>query len=90
METQEIIFDERTESQPIDFCGGATEVYEGCQVDLERDGVRITAKVVSYNPGEPWYGEVTDFPDSDVDEIDGLRIGSPIRFEERHIFGCAA
>ena len=90
METQAINFDVRQQGQPIEFAGSICDVAEGCEVQLEADGVQICAKVVNTNPDQTFNGEVTSFPGSDVDEIGDLRIGSPIRFQDRHILRCAA
>ncbi len=90
MNTLEIYFDDRSKDANIEFRGGLNEVSEGCRVDLEHQGVRITAKVTKYTPGEPWVGEVTDFADKAPDQITDLKIGSTIRFEDRHVHSCAA
>ena len=90
MNTLEINFDDRKEEANIEFRGGINEVSEGCRVDLEHQGVRITAKVTKYTPGEPWVGEVTDFAQDATDQVTDLKIGSTIHFEERHIHSCAA
>ncbi len=90
MNTLEINFDDRSDDANIEFRGGINEVSEGYRVDLEHQGVRITAKVTKYTPGEPWVGEVTDFTQDATDQITDLKIGSTIHFEERHIHSCAA
>ena len=90
METQEIKFDVRQQGQPIEFTGSTGDVSEGCEVQLETDGLQICAKVVKTNADQTFKGEVTGFPGSDLDEVGDLRIGSPIRFQDRHIFRCAA
>lgn len=90
MKTQEINFDVRQQGQPIEFAGSTSDVSEGCEVQLETDGVQICAKVVKTNPDQTFSGEVTSFPGSDLDEVGDLRIGSPIRFQDRHILRCAA
>ena len=90
METQEINFDVRQQGQPIEFAGSTSDVSEGCEVQLEADGVQICAKVVKTNADQTFEGKVTSFPDNNLDELGDLRIGSPIRFQDRHIFRCAA
>ncbi len=90
METQEINFDVRQQGQPIEFAGSTSDVSKGCEVQLETDGVQICAKVVKTNADQTFKGEVTGFPGSNLDELGDLRIGSPIRFQDRHIFRCAA
>ena len=90
METQEFSFDVRQQGQPIEYSGSTSYVSEGCKVQLEADGVQIYAKVVKTNAGQTFEGEVIGFPGSDLDELGDLRIGSLIRFQERHVFQCAA
>ena len=90
MKTQETSFDVRQQGQPIEFAGSTNDVSEGCEVQLEADGVQICAKVVKTNADQTFGGEVTSFPSSDLEELGDLRIGSPIRFQDRHIFRCAA
>ena len=89
MKTQEISFDLRQQGQPIEYAGSTRNVSDGCEVQLEADGVQIYAKVVKTNADQTFEGEVTDFPGSDLDELGDLKIGSPIRFEDRHIFRSA-
>ena len=86
----EITFDERNTGQAIAFGGSADQVSEGCQVDLEHSGLKITVKVTKTVDGQPWVGEVISFAETDAAKLGGLEIGSTIHFEERHIFGCAA
>ncbi len=90
METQEIKFDVRQQGQPIEFSGSTSDVSEGCEVQLETDGLQICAKVVKTNADQTFEGKVTGFAGSDLNELGDLRIGSPIRFQDRHIFRCAA
>ncbi len=90
MKTQEISFDVRRQPQPIEYAGSTSYVSEGCEVQLEADGVQICAKVVKTNADQTFEGKVTGFAGSSVDELGDLRVGSPIRFEDRHIFGCTA
>ncbi len=90
MKTQETSFDVRQQDQPIEFAGSNNNVSEGCEVQLEANGVQICAKVVKTNADQTFKGEVTGFPGSDLDEVGDLKIGSPIRFQDRHIFRCAA
>ncbi len=89
MSTQEITFDVRNEQQPIDFDGSADEVCEGCLVDLEHQGATITAKVLE-GAAPNWMGEVTEFPAGDQKKLGNLKVGAKIKFEDRHIFRCAA
>ena len=90
MKTKETSFDVRQQGQPIEFAGSNNNVSEGCEVQLEADGVQICAKVVETNADQTFGGEVTGFPGSDLKKLGGLKIGSPIRFQDHHIFRCAA
>ncbi len=90
METQNINFDVRQQGEPIEFAGSTSDVSEGCEVQLEADGVQICAKIVKTITDQTFEGEVTGFPGIDLDELGDLRIGSPIRFQDSHIFRCAA
>ena len=89
MDTQKISFDERGEGQPIAFIGSAQTVSDGCEVDLQHNGLKISAKVMKSDEGK-WLGEVTDIPASDDDELSGLKIGSTILFEDSNVYRCAA
>ncbi|MCH8152133.1 MAG: hypothetical protein IH830_07145 [Planctomycetes bacterium] len=89
MDTQKISFDERGDGQPIAFIGSAQTVSDGCEVDLQHNGLKISAKVLKSNEGK-WLGEVTDIPASDVDELSDLKIGSTILFEDTNVYRCAA
>ncbi len=86
--TTQINWNERTEDQPIVF-DSVNEVAEGCIVDLDYEGVTISAKVTNCNEN-PWTGEITSFPDSNTTEHGKLKVGSTIQFEDRHVFRCAA
>ncbi len=80
----EINFNERDNGQSILFDGTASEVCEGCLVDLNHDGDTITVKVVQCTENQPWSGEITDCPSST------LKVGTTVEFEDRHIIRCAA
>jgi len=82
--TTEINFNERDNDQSIMFDGTASEVSEGCMVDLNHDGETITVKVVQCTENQPWSGEITDCSSST------LTLGTTVQFEDRHIIRCAA
>lgn len=82
--TTEINFNERDNGQSIQFDGDASEVCEGCLVDLNHAGETITVKVTECTENQCWNGEITDSPS------DTLKIGSTIKFEDRHVIRCAA
>ncbi len=90
MGTQKFNFDVRQQDQPIEFAGNTSKVSEGCEIQLEAKGAQICAKVVASNANQSFEGEVTGFPGRDLNELGHLKIGSPIRFQDRHIFRCAA
>ncbi len=89
METQEISFDQREEGRPIVFSGGADTVSEGSEVDLQHDGASISAKVLKSTEGD-WLAEVTVIPGGYAEQFGSVKLGSKIRFQDRHIFRCAA
>ena len=89
MKTQEISFDLREEGHPIVFTGGADTVSTGCEVQLQHHSARISAKVLKSTKGD-WLAEVTDIPTGYAAVFDSVEIGSKIRFQDRHIFRCAA
>ena len=90
MSNQTIKFDERKQNQPIKFDGGTNEVCEGCTVNLEHNGVTIAVRLDTCQ-GNVWTGEITEFPNNDGETTVGkLKIGTTIKFEEKHIFRCAA
>ena len=53
-------------------------------------GPFFSPEVVKTNADQTFEGKVTGFAGTDLDELGDLRIGSPIRFQDRHIFRCAA
>ncbi len=79
-----IHFSDRSTDQTIEFDGEASEVSQGCLVNLEHEGTVITAKVIECTDGHTWTGEVTDSQD------EALQVGSTVEFEEGNIFRCAA
>ena len=83
--TQKIKFDIRKGDQSIEFGGSTTEITEGCNVDLEHNGVRISAKIISVD-GETWVGQVIGVGD----DIGDLEVGSKVYFQDEHILTCAA
>ena len=90
MATQNWNWDERNQAKPIDFEGGVDEIRQGSTVVLEHNGVHINVQVGN-NEGTTWTGVISGFPNTaDQTEIGELEIGNTIKFEERHIFRCAA
>ena len=67
-----------------------TNVSKGCTVTLRAEDVRIMADVIEVDENQSFLGQVTDidgFQDPTV--FEGMRIGSYVRFEEKHIFTCS-
>ncbi len=77
-------FNERDNNTAIEYDGDTNEICEGCSVNLEHDGTMITVRVVECTNGQPWVGEITD------SQIENLKIGTTIQFEDCHVFRCAA
>ncbi len=86
--TTQISWNVRKEDQAIEF-DSVEEVSEGCIVDLDYNGVTITAKITNCNE-TPWTGEITGFPDNNTTEHGELKIGTTVQFEDRHVIRCAA
>lgn len=84
----QINWNERNENEPIIF-DGTKKVAEGCVVDLEYDGVTVTAEVTNCK-ATPWTGKITGFPNGDNDNLPELKVGATIKFEDRHVLRCAA
>ena len=83
-------FSERNLDQPIVFDGSINEIAEGCSIELESDGVTLTAKVIACNAGQAWTAEITGFLNFDNNEHGNLKVGSTIEFEDRNVLRCAA
>jgi hypothetical protein len=90
MDVYEVNWDERPESQPIEYEGETCEVCEGCEVVLQRGGIDIMAKVVKCRVGEPNIAEVTRLMGSGIEGLGELKVGATVYFWDRHVFSCAA
>ncbi len=80
----DIKFSERSNDQDIEFDGNASEICQGCLVNLEHEGTAVTVKVTECTDGQIWIGEITDSQDK------ALKVGSTVEFEDCNIFRCAA
>lgn len=86
---QKVNWDQRSEDATIVFAG-AEQVCEGCIVDLEHEGTRVSVRVQGQE-GQAWTGEITGFPQhSDTSAIGELKIGSTVQFEDNQVLRCAA
>ena len=87
---QNINWDQRNQDEPIVFEGSAEAVREGCTVDLEHEGTRVTVRVQGQQD-EAWNGEITGFPaHADSSEVGALKVGLAIQFQDDHVLRCAA
>ncbi len=86
---QKINWGLRSQDAPIAFAG-AEQLCEGCIVDLEHEGTRVSVRVQSHE-GQAWTGEITGFPQcADTCEIGDLKVGTTVQFEDNQVLRCAA
>ena len=88
MKTIKIDFDQRTDDEAITYEGGAGEVAPGCKVSLRKDGVDVLARITELTTTNECVGEVTGYEGDET--VENLAVGSTIRFQQEHIFRCAA
>jgi hypothetical protein len=87
---QQINWGQRSQDEPITFDGDAQAVCEGCIVDLEHEGTRVTVRVQGQQD-EAWTGEITGFPgQAEAVEVGQLKVGSTIQFQDDNVLRCAA
>ncbi len=86
MNTNEIRFEERTDGEAINYEGSVETVAAGCKVSLRKDGVDVLARITELAQDDTCVGEVTGFEGDEP----SLSIGTTIRFQQQHIFRCAA
>ena len=67
-----------------------SNVSPGCTVGLRFREVRIIVQVLELEPDRFFIGQVLDFDGTLEPEIQGVNIGSYLRFREQHIFSCSA
>ena len=63
-------------------------VGPGCTVALRFREVRILVQVLELEPDQFMVGQVIDFDGTLEPEVQGVNIGSYLRFREEHIFSC--
>ena len=67
-----------------------SNIAPGCTVTLRFREVRILAQVLELEQDQFFVGQVLDFDGTLEPEIQGVNIGSYLRFREEHIFSCTA
>ena len=64
-------------------------IERGWSVTLSYKEIRFVVLVFEVEPDETYVGQVTTFDGRLEPNIEGLRIGSFIRFRQEHIFACS-
>jgi hypothetical protein len=67
-----------------------TGVSPGCTAALRFREIRILVQILELEQDQFYIGQVLDFDGTLEPEIQGVTIGSYIRFREQNIFSCAA
>ena len=65
-------------------------VSPGCTAALRFREIRILVQILELEQDQFYIGQVLDFDGTLEPEIQGVTIGSYLRFREQHIFSCAA
>ncbi len=65
-----------------------SDIRRGSSVTLSYKEVRFVVQVFNVEPDQSFLGQVTTFDGWLEPNLEGLRIGSFIRFREQHIFAC--
>jgi hypothetical protein len=65
-----------------------SNIAPGCTVTLRVREVRILAQILELEQDQFYVGQVLDFDGTLEPEIQGVNIGSYLRFREQHIFSC--
>ena len=67
-----------------------SNISPGCTVALQYREIRIIAQILEIEADQFYIGQVLDFDGSLEPEIQGVTIGSYLRFQEKHIFTAYA
>ena len=65
-----------------------SNISPGCTVSLQYREIRIIAQILEIEPDQFYIGQVLDFDGTLEPEIQGVNIGSYLRFREVHVFSC--
>ncbi len=65
-----------------------SNVSPGCTVALQYREIRIIVQVLEIEADQFYIGQVLDFDGTLEPEIQGVNIGSYLRFREKHIWSC--
>ncbi len=68
--------------------GLTSNVQPGCVATLRFREIRILTQVLELEPDQFYVGQIIDFDGTLEPEIQGVNIGSFIRFREEQIFSC--
>ncbi len=65
-----------------------SNISPGCTVALQYREIRIIAQILEIEADQFYIGQVLDFDGTLEPEIQGVGIGSYLRFREVHVFSC--
>ncbi|MCH7799148.1 MAG: hypothetical protein IID28_11995 [Planctomycetes bacterium] len=65
-----------------------SNISRGCTVALQYREIRIIAQILEIEADLFYIGQVLDFDGTLEPEIQGVSIGSYLRFREMHVFSC--
>ncbi len=65
-----------------------SNISQGCTVALQYREIRIIAQILEIEADQFYIGQVLDFDGTLEPEVQGVSIGSYLRFREVHVFSC--
>ena len=65
-----------------------SNISQGCTVALQYREIRIIAQILEIEADQFYIGQVLDFDGTLEPEIQGVSIGSYLRFRDVHVFSC--
>ncbi len=68
--------------------GFISSIVPGCTVALQFREIRIIVQVLEIEADQFYIGQVLDFDGTLEPEIQGVNIGSYLRFREIHVWSC--
>ena len=71
-----------------DGLGFLSTIVPGCTVALQFREIRIIVQVLEIEADQFYIGQVLDFDGTLEPEIQGVNIGSYLRFREKHVWSC--
>ncbi len=65
-----------------------SNINPGCTVALQFREIRIIVQVLEIEADQFYVGQVLDFDGTLEPEVQGVNIGSYLRFREKHVWSC--